>query len=92
MIRRFLKKEPVLCIAALAALVSCFFVPPDSAYPGYVDFRTLALLYCLMTVVNSLRQAGLFSHLAHSLCERAANLRAIAVLLILSLIALQMIL
>ena len=59
------------------------FVPPDGAYLSYLDFRTLSLLYCLMTVVNGLRQAGLFSHLAHSLCEKAANLRAIAILLVL---------
>ena len=81
-IRSFVRREPVLFIAALAALVTCFFVPPDGSYLSYIDFRTLALLYCLMTVVNGLRQAGLFSHLAHSLCEGAANLRAIAVLLV----------
>jgi transporter, YbiR family len=79
----FVRREPVLLIAALAALVTCFFVPPDAAYIGYIDFRTLALLYCLMTVVNGLRQAGLFSHLAHTLCVHAANLRRISLLLIL---------
>ena len=66
-IRDFIRREPVLLIAALAALLSCFFVPPDSAYWGYLDLRTLALLYCLMTVVAGLRKAGLFAHLAHSL-------------------------
>ena len=35
-----------------------------------------------MTVVNGLRQAGLFSHLAHTLCVTAANLRTIALLLV----------
>ena len=82
-IRSFVRREPVLFISALAALITCFFVPPDGAYLSYLDFRTLSLLYCLMTVVNGLRQAGLFSHLAHSLCEKAASLRAIAVLLVL---------
>ncbi len=82
-IRSFIRREPVLLIAALAALVSCFFVPPDAAYLGYLDLRTLALLYCLMTVVAGLRQAGLFAHLAHRLCENAASLRAMALLLVL---------
>ena len=81
-IRSFVRREPVLFIAALSALVTCFFVPPDSNYLSYLDFRTLSLLYCLMTVVNGLRQAGLFSHLAHTLCKNAADLRAIAVLLV----------
>ena len=82
-IRSFVRREPVLLVAAFAALISCFFVPPDSSYLGYVDFRTLALLYCLMTVVAGLRQAGLFSHLAHSLCENVKNVRMIGLLLVL---------
>ncbi|MBO5639494.1 MAG: anion permease, partial [Oscillospiraceae bacterium] len=81
-IRSFVRREPVLFIAALAALLTCFFVPPDSRYLSYLDLRTLSLLYCLMTVVNGLRQAGLFSHLAHTLCVTAANLRTIALLLV----------
>ena len=82
-IRSFIRREPVLLIAALAALVSCFFVPPDAAYWSYPDLRTLALLYCLMTVVAGLRQAGLFSRLAHRLCLRAGTLRAMGMLLVL---------
>ena len=81
-IRSFVRREPVLFISALAALVTCFFIPPDSSYLSYLDFRTLSLLYCLMTVVNGLRQAGLFSHLAHTLCAHAASLRSIAMLLV----------
>ena len=51
-IRSFIRREPVLLIATLAAVVSCIFVPPDAAYLGYFDLRTLALLYALMTVVH----------------------------------------
>lgn len=82
-IRSFIRREPVLLIAALSALVSCFFVPPDAAYWGYLDWRTLALLYCLMTVVSGLRQAGLFSHMAHLLCRKAGSLRSLGLLLVL---------
>ena len=82
-IRSFVRREPVLLIAALAALVSCFFVPPDRAYLGYMDFRTLSLLYCLMTVVAGLRKAGLFDRLAHRLCENAKSIRKIGLVLVL---------
>ena len=81
-VRSFIKREPVLILAALAAAVSCFFVPPDGEYWGYIDFRTLALLYALMTVVAGLRQAGLFSHMAHVLCDRASGTRAMGTLLV----------
>ena len=82
-VRSFLRREPVLCAAAAAAAVSCFFVPPDGAYLGYIDFRTLALLYSLMVVVSGLGKAGLFTSLAHGLCARAGSTRAIGLMLVL---------
>ncbi len=82
-IRSFVRREPVLLAAAFAALISCFFVPPDSAYLAYMDYRTLALLFCLMTVVAGLRQAGLFAFLAHRLCENVKSVRMIGLVLVL---------
>ena len=81
-LRGFLKKEPILVIAALAALASCVPVPPDRAYLRYVDFRTLALLYCLMVVVAGLRKAGAFDSLAHLVCRRAADARTLGLVLV----------
>lgn len=81
-IRSFIRREPVLLIASVAAVISCLFVLPDQQYLGYIDFRTLALLYCLMTVVAGLRKAGLFSHLAHTLCLKVGSVRAMGVLLV----------
>ncbi len=82
-IRSFVRREPVLLVAAFAALISCCFVPPDAEYLEYMDFRTLALLFCLMVVVAGLRQAGLFSGLAHRLCERVKSVRMIGLVLVL---------
>ena len=81
-IRSFLKREPVLAVSALAAVISCFLVPPDAGYIDYIDFRTLALLYALMTVVAGLRKAGVFAALAHTLCLRAKNTRSIGMILV----------
>ena len=78
----FFKREPVLVISALAAIISCFFVPPDAGYIDYIDFRTLSLLYALMTVVAGLRKAGVFAALAHTLCLRAKNTRSIGMILV----------
>ena len=50
-IGEFVRKETVLTVALLLAVISAFIVPPDSAYVDYIDFRTLAILFCLMTVV-----------------------------------------
>ena len=81
-IRAFFRREPVLMASALAAVISCFFVPPDAGYVDYIDFRTLALLYALMTVVAGARKAGVFTALAHTLCRRAKNTRAIGIILV----------
>ena len=81
-VKDFIKREAVLCIALFAAVISCFFVPPDTEYLHYIDLRTLALLYCLMVVVAGLRRAGSFTALAHFLCERAGNLRLMSAVLV----------
>ena len=43
-----IKKDPVLFISGILAIVSCFFVHPDEKYIGYIDFRVLAILFCMM--------------------------------------------
>lgn len=81
-IKEFIKREITLCAAFAAALISAFFVPPDREYLGYIDWRTLALLYCLMVVVSGLRGAGVFSSLAHYLCARAGSVRTMGTILV----------
>ena len=81
-IRDFVKREITLCAAFLAAVISCFFIPLDAAYLDYIDWRTLALLYCLMVVVAGLRSAGAFSLLSHVLCQKARSVRTMGVILV----------
>lgn len=81
-IKDFVKREVTLCVAFIAALLSCIAVPPDAGYLHYIDWRTLALLYCLMVVVAGLRGAGVFSALAHILCSKARDLRAMGGILV----------
>ena len=59
MLLSFLRREPVLCAAAAAALLSMLAVPPSAAYLGYVDLRVLCLLFCLMAVVAGLQSCQL---------------------------------
>jgi len=82
-IKDFVKREPTLCVAFIAALFSCILVPIDSAYIDYIDFRTLALLYSLMVVVSGLRRAGVFGYLAHRLCQKADSARKLGIILVL---------
>lgn len=76
------KKEAVLSIAMLLAIVSAFFVHPDKEYIGYIDFRTLAILFCLMAVMAGLQQIGLFGYVAEKLLKMVKNIRGIVFILI----------
>lgn len=66
----FIKKEVVLCIAVLLAVISSCFVLPDKKYISYIDFRTMAILFCLMAVIAGFQKMGLFERIAGSLLER----------------------
>lgn len=76
------KKETVLSIAMLLAIVSAFFVHPDKAYIDYIDFRTLAILFCLMAVMAGLQKIGLFSYVAEKLLKKVTNIRGLVFILV----------
>lgn len=76
------KAEAVLCIAMLLAIISAVFVHPDQEYIGYIDFRTLALLFCLMAVMAGVQKAGLFRYIAEKLLERVKHIRGVVLILI----------
>lgn len=78
----FIKKDPVLIISGLLAVVSAFFVPPDVSYLSYIDFRVLALLFCLMCVMNGFQEIGLFQKLAVFILSRTKNTRQLTAVLV----------
>lgn len=82
-IAAFIRREAVLCIAALCAVCSVPFVPPDAAYLGYFDLRVLCLLFCLMAVVLGLQDCGLFAALAQRLLSGRKQVRLLLLILVL---------
>lgn len=78
----FIKREIVLSIAIVLAAVSAIWVHPDAQYPGYIDFRTLAVLFCLMTVVAGFRKLGFFDLLAEKLLARTKTVAGVAFVLV----------
>ena len=79
---RFIKKNIVFFIAALAAAVSCFFVPPDKEYLDYFDWKTLSCLFITLAVICALRNIKFFTIVARKLVIMTGNLRTLFVLLI----------
>lgn len=71
----FVKKNTVAVIAFFAALITCFIVPPDRAYAGYFDFKTLSCLFCVLAVVCALKDINFFYILAKKAVEIFKNAR-----------------
>lgn len=78
----YLKRETVLCVATFLALVSMFFVKPDRGYADYLDARVLALLFCLMTVMEGFKKTGLFEQMANSLLKKVKTFRQLMIVLV----------
>lgn len=80
-IKKFIKKEPVLIISFLLSVGSAFVIKPSAEYLGYIDFRTLALLFCLMAVMAGLGRLGVFRIFAEKLLKGVGSVRALTLVL-----------
>ena len=81
-LKQFIQQETVLTVAAVLAVLSMFFVPPDAQYAGYIDFRTLSTLFSLMSVMAGLRRQGIFDHLGRALLARTRNTLQLVLVLV----------
>ena len=71
----FVKKNMVMLVALVAAVVTCFIVPPDKAYLEYFDFKTLTCLFCVLAVVCALKNIQFFYMLAKKIVQVFKNTR-----------------
>ena len=82
-ILNFIKKEAVLFISVLCAVMTMFFVPPDAEYIGYIDLHVLSLLLCLMAVVAGFQACGIFRCLTYWILKRTKSGRLLGLILVL---------
>ena len=59
-IKAFLKKEPMLAVSLAAALLSLFITPPSRALLTSIDWKTLATLFMLLSVLDGFKEEDLF--------------------------------
>lgn len=78
----FIKKETVLLAAWVLALISAFFVTPSRAYLGYIDFRSLGILWSLMVIMQGLKQNGVFSFVGTRLLAKTKKVWQLSAVLI----------
>lgn len=81
-LKRFIQQETVLTVAIILAVISVLFVCPDRQYIGYIDFRTLGMLFSLMTVMAGLRRQGVFERVGQALLERSGGMLTLVLVLV----------
>ncbi len=67
--RAFVKKNAVMCIALVAAIVTSIIIPIDEEYVGYFDYKTLTCLFCVLAVVCALKNIHFFYMLARKVVQ-----------------------
>ena len=68
-----IKIDPVLCVAWLLALISAFFVHPDSSYAGYIDWRSLGILWGLMVIIQGFKENSVFEKIGEVLLSKVSD-------------------
>ena len=82
-LKMIFKNETVFCISFLLAVLSAFVVHPDQMYLAYPDYRTIALLFCLMIIVGGFQSLGVFGMLGHFLLKGAGSIRGLSLIMVL---------
>ena len=78
----FIKKETVLTIATVLAVVSAFWVRPGRQYVGYIDWRVLGILLSLMLIVAGFQSNGLFDAIGSRLLAKTKNTAQLMLVLV----------
>ena len=79
---KVVKEQPVLSVAVVAMLITCFMVPVDEAYLDYFNMRTLATLFCTLAVVSAFSHIHVFEILSKSIVLKLSNLRNAVIALV----------
>jgi len=67
MINKIKKLDKVMLIAWILAVISALFIYPDKEYIGYIDFRSLGILWGLMVIIQGFRENAVFEKIAAAL-------------------------
>ena len=70
----YLKKDIVLTVSWVLAAASAFLVKPDKGYAGYIDWRSLGILWSLMIITKGYMNNGIFEKIGHALLVRTRKM------------------
>lgn len=79
----FIKKQTVLVVAWILALISAFFVTPNKEYFSYIDWRSLGILWSLMVIMLGFQINGIFQIIGNWLLSKVHKLWQLILILVL---------
>ena len=79
---KFIKSQPVLVIAFIAAVITMFVIPPDMQYIDYCNVTVLIQLFALMTAVAGFRSVGIFDAVTRGILKKTGSVRRLGLVLI----------
>lgn len=81
-IKRFVKRETILSAAILLAFLSALIIRPDREYAAYLDYKTIGLLFCLMTIMAGFQRLGVFNAVGERLLGYVKGPGAVSAVLV----------
>ena len=79
----YIKRETVLMVSLVLAILSMFLVHPDRKYISYIDWHSITLLFCLMAVMAGFKETGLFRTIGNALLAHVHTTRQLFLVLVL---------
>ena len=78
----FFKDETVFSVSLILAVISCFFVKPNTGYFNYINWDTIILLLVIMVIVEILKNLAVFEVLVRKLLSKIGNTRGLVSILV----------
>ncbi len=79
--KQLFKKDVMLSVSLLAALVSLFITPPSAALLAGIDWHTLAMLFMMLTVLEGFKKENIFLPLIR-LTSRIGSMAGLSLFLV----------
>ncbi len=76
------RRDTVLTISLCLAVSSCLIEPPGPGYLSYIDCNTLITLFCLMLLVEGLREEQFLQYAAARVLSRVRTVRGLLATLV----------
>ena len=80
---KYLKKELMLTVSVLAAVISLFITPPSAELFSNIDWRTLSTLFMMLTVLEGFKKENIFRPVLR-LAGRLRSMAALSMFLVFS--------